>query len=71
MTDQVVNQLITPVVVGFILVGLSLIAPWHIKRSGRKREEQAGGPRPGETSAKKAESPRATRFCLRRESLDI
>ena len=53
MTDQVVNQLITPVVVGFILVGLSFIAPWLIKHSGRKREEHSGGPRPGETSAKK------------------
>jgi hypothetical protein len=53
MTDQVVNQLITPAVVGFILVGASFIAPWLIKHSGRKREEQSGGQRSGGTSANK------------------
>jgi hypothetical protein len=70
MTDQAVNQLITPVVAALILAGASVIGTHLIKRS-RTREEHPGGPRPGETSAKKAESPRATRFCLHGESLDI
>jgi len=53
MTDQVVNQLITPVVVALILAGASVIGTHLIKR-GRTREEHSGGlPRPGETSAKK------------------
>jgi len=52
MTDQVVNQLITPVVVALILAGASVIGTHLIKRS-RKREEQSGGSRPGETSARK------------------
>jgi len=51
MTDQIVNQLITPVVVALILAGASVIGTHLIKRS-RKREEHSGGPRPGETSAK-------------------
>ena len=52
MTDQVVNQLITPVVVAFILAGASVIGTQLIKRT-RKHEEQSGGQRSGETSAKK------------------
>jgi hypothetical protein len=52
MTDQVVNQLITPVVVAFVVAGASVIGTQFIKRS-RKREEHSGGQRSGEPAAKK------------------
>ncbi len=46
MSDQVVNQLIMPVVVAFILAGASVIGT-HLIKCGRKRDERSG-----ETSAK-------------------
>ncbi len=49
MIDQLVHQVITLVVVGFILIGASFIAPLLIKHSGRK----SGGRQSSETSGKK------------------